>query len=226
RIEPADATGQGAQHLNQRPADMAGAEQRDVEQVRPLRFEQQRDMPAAALPQRGPERKLAQARPLFAAQHVAGDLDGAEFERAAPDAADAGLGRHHHLGPGLARRRTVDGGNRDQHGGNAALFQIRQRIQPAAHFAATASGAAASLRFAASMASSTRSGVAGASRWTRCVPAAAATASLSASQPEIASISGGSPTAFERKIVSAGLGLPLTSLTRKSAGRSRAAGTL
>src|SRR3546814_5498662 len=40
RIEPADATRQGRQHLYDSLADMAGAEQRDGEQVRPLRLKQ------------------------------------------------------------------------------------------------------------------------------------------------------------------------------------------
>lgn len=59
RIDPADFAGQGRQHLYDRLADMAGAEQGHGEQIRPLRLEQQGHGAAAALPHRGPERKFA-----------------------------------------------------------------------------------------------------------------------------------------------------------------------
>ena len=77
------------------------------------------------------------------------------------------------------------------------------------------------------IAASTASGVAGASsRSAASGPAAAATASRMASQTEIESISGGSPTALERKIVGSRLGASSRICTLNTGGTSRLPGIL
>ena len=86
------------------------------------------------------------------------------------------------------RRLPPQGGRQDRRQGVAEGRRSRLR----------GSGASASARIR-STASRTRSGVAGASRRGQCRwPATLATASESACRPAMPSISGGSPTAFER----------------------------
>ena len=78
-----------------------------------------------------------------------------------------------------------------------------------------------------STASSTRSGVAGASSRGQTVwPATLATASESACSTEMASISGGSPTAFDRWIVSGCASAHSAMATLKIGGTSEASGIL
>ena len=147
-------------------------------------FEQYVDHAAATLSHRGSQRKLAQRRRLVVAQHIARDARALVLELAATDRAER-LGRgHDHLGADLSRRRAADARNRHQHDTLARSRKVAQFVNPLVHCPP-------------SIALSTASGVAGAcSSGSGC--SSVAMASRNARNAEMPSISGGSPTAFDR----------------------------
>jgi hypothetical protein len=81
--------------------------------IEPL--EHQVDQAAAALAESGAERKAPQAFPFSALELVARDTAGREFEVAAADGAVQVASGDDHPGAGLARRRTDDRVDTDQH---------------------------------------------------------------------------------------------------------------
>ena len=137
--ESIQVTRQGniGQYLYQRLADMAGAEQRDVQARRAQHFEQDGDVAAAALAERGAEGEVAGDDALGAfGQQRAGCGFALVFEVAAADRAGETLGRNDHLGAGLARGGAFGGQHRDQHGGLRVAFRRSQRVEPGGHYCA------------------------------------------------------------------------------------------
>src|SRR5690606_13838163 len=163
----------------------------------------------AALVERGAERHGLPFRAAPARDQSAGDIDRRPFERAATDGAcNRSITGDGHARPCLARRRALRFGNGDQRGRAVEFDPVVDGAPRLHHRPLTACTA---LRMA--------SGVAGASSGT-CEPGASEwTASAIAANTEIASISGGSPTAFERQIVSSRFSLSKNA-TRKSSGTS------
>ena len=135
------------------------------------RLEEQAHLAPATLIQVGAERKrLEDWRAAGASrQHALSECDRLEFEMAAADAAGSVRLPHQHLGAGLPRRRALHLGDRHEHAALAARKKVQRLREPehARYFAAKgrADGASARIRrWISSMAISTRSGVAGASR--------------------------------------------------------------
>ena len=180
------------QHAGQLEPDVADPEhgdRRDDGQG----LEQEGDLAAAALPAVLGARLVAQAhhQPLgrggVRRQHRPRPADGGLLEVASPDAAPGARGGDHHLGAGVARGVATHVGDGDEHACFALLAQVLDRGQPV-HVRPRARCTA----------QNTASGVAGDASWT-LVPGGpnAAAACRSASRTDRASMSGGSPTAFD-----------------------------
>src|SRR6185437_14369112 len=130
-----------------------------------------------------------------------------------------GVAGDHHRRAGLARRRAFRRRDDDEHGVAVARERGGEGIDPA-HLDPYPR------ERRSSTAARTRSGVAGAdSRGKRVPSATLAIASRNAWNAESASISGGSPTAFERWIVSSRFGSPKSAMS-KCVGTSRDVGIL
>ncbi len=98
-------------------------------------------------------------------QHDTRELERLQFEMAAADGVVACVAGHHHLGTGLTGRRSFDLDHGHENRLLAGLSEPAERRQPAAHSAASrAESQSPSLTRSVSIAFSTRSGVAGASR--------------------------------------------------------------
>jgi len=78
-------------------------------------FEHQVDQPTTALSETGAERKPPQAIFFAAFELIAGDTAGLELEIATTDGAVQGVSGDNHPGACLARRRTDDRVDADQH---------------------------------------------------------------------------------------------------------------
>lgn len=135
-------------------------------------FQLQRDAPAAALPETGSERQadLVRRRRVRHGEHGAGPLDGFQLEMPAADAAGDALDMDEHSATGLPRGRTGGCGDGDENRGLVAPRQLQCLVEPIGcrvhdHSPARArwAGSAARCR-SSSIASNTRSGVAGASK--------------------------------------------------------------
>ena len=133
-VEPKQPAGQVPQQLGNRPPDMAGAEQRHGPTRRPDRLEQNRGRAAAALAERGTERKVPlRRRQAVAPQDRAGIQDALVFQIAAADRIPAPARRDDHLDAGLAWGRTPCGDHAHQNAGLATLVECRQRVEPDGH---------------------------------------------------------------------------------------------
>ena len=154
-------------------------------------------MPPAALAERRPQWKIAHHRSIAAIEHIARRIDAGKFQIAAADRAEQSVARDHHLAAGLTWCGAARGKHGHQYRRFAGAIERSQRIQPGLHHsAALAVGTVATVRRCAT-ASKTASGVAGAFRCNGPSPVAAI-ASLIAWNTDMPSISGGSPTAFDR----------------------------
>ena len=148
-------------------------------------FEQDVHHPAATLPQRRAEGETPGLGFGRLAEQPGRDVGALMFELPAADRTDRLARRDDHLRAGFARRRTADAGDGHQHGAVPGSGKVGQFVDPLVHDRT------------APIARSTASGVAGRSSAGSGLPSVAM-ASRIACSTEIASISGGSPTALER----------------------------
>ena len=157
-------------------------------------LEQHRDRAAAALAQLGAEGIALDPGARRRAELGARSLQRIPFELAAADGAAKLSGRDDHACAGFTRRRPLDAGDGHQNAGIARAKLVCKIVEPVRHQPASP----ARLR-TSSTAIKRCSGVAGASSFGNTLwPPAAATASVSAENTEMASIKGGSPIALER----------------------------
>src|SRR5439155_25458754 len=90
---------------------------------------------AAALAEARAERKAAQRAAAAAGGQIAGDRDRLVLEMAAADRAVRVAGRDDHLGPGFARRRTLDRRHRDHDRRRSLAAQALELANPIIHAA-------------------------------------------------------------------------------------------